>query len=262
MTASHHRATAEHLADLARARLQAHWQTALEDGQPFEDKDDASPVTAIDRAIERELREAIARHTPSFGVVGEEYPDHQRDAEYSWVLDPIDGTKAFIAGVPVYGTLIALCRDGRPVLGVVDLPIAGLRWVGVEGQPTRLNGQPVRTRPCTELARALLASSNPESLPDTHLAAFARLRDATRWRLYGAACSAYANLARGRIDLVADGGGMAPVDYCALVPVIEGAGGVISDWQGRPLGLGSGSSVLAAGDPQLHRQALERLHQA
>lgn len=262
MTAHHHRATAEHLADLARARLHDHWQATLHEDQAFEDKDDASPVTAIDRAIEQALREAIARHTPTFGVVGEEFPDQPGEATYTWVLDPIDGTKAFIAGVPVYGTLIALCRDGRPVLGVVDLPIAGLRWVGVEGEPTRLNGQPVRTRPCADLAHALLANSNPDSLPPTHLAAFARLRDATRWRLYGAACSAYANLARGRIDLVADGGGMAPVDYCALVPVIEGAGGVISDWQGAPLGLGSGSSVLAAGDPRLHRQALERLHQA
>lgn len=262
MTTARHQALAEHLADLSRTLLRAHWHSAMPGGQPFDDKADASPVTELDRRIELELRETLVRETPAFGVVGEEFPAHEADAEYVWVLDPIDGTKAFIAGLPVFGTLIALCRNGRPILGVVDLPISGLRWVGVEGEATRLNGHPVTTRPCAELAQALLASSNPESPPDHHLDALARLRRATRWRLYGGACSAYANLACGRLDLVVDSGGMTPVDYCALVPVIEGAGGVISDWHGAPLGLHSGDTVVAAGDPALHRRTLELLHRA
>lgn len=251
---------AERLADTSRAILRAHWDTTASSGQGFVSKEDASPVTELDQRVEATLRELIGAVRPDHGILGEEFPAVDPDAEYVWVLDPIDGTKQFIAGIPVYGTLIALCRDGRPVLGVVDNPISAQRWVGAQGRPTTLNGRPVTTRACARIEDALVSSSSPEGIPSQHQAAFARLRETSRWRVYGGACHAYACLASGRLDLAVDSGGMRPVDYCALVPVIEGAGGVISDWDGAPLNLASGTTVVAAGDRQLHTRALQLLH--
>ncbi|NBF10021.1 inositol monophosphatase family protein, partial [Pseudomonas sp. Fl4BN1] len=131
---------AEGLADASRSILREHWQLPAPGGQAFSSKDDASPVTEIDQRIEARLREMLDSAQPEHGVLGEEYPPRDLDAEYVWVLDPIDGTKQFITGIPVYGTLISLCQAGRPVLGIIDIPISGQRWVGVQGQPTTLNG--------------------------------------------------------------------------------------------------------------------------
>lgn len=254
-----HLQLAAQLADAARAILCHHWQRDDAGGPAFATKDDASPVTEIDRRIETRLREMIERAQPQHGVLGEEYPPHNLDAEYVWVLDPIDGTKQFIAGIPVYGTLISLCQDGQPLLGIIDMPISGQRWVGARGQPTTLNDRVVRTRACPSLSSALMSCSNPEMIPKVHRPAFNHLQQNSRWRLYGAACNAYASLASGRLDLSVDSGGMREVDYCALVPVIEGAGGIISDWHGAPLTMHSDSTVVAAGDPRLHAQVLELL---
>ncbi len=247
---------AERLADASREIL----LSASAQKPRAEVKGDSSPVTAVDRAVEDRLRDMIAREYPDHGIVGEERGAAAAERDHVWVLDPIDGTLAFLAGIPVFGTLIALIRDGVPALGVIDLPVTGDRWVGCEGRPTTHNGEAVRARPCTELSTALLSTSNPDFYGAAEFEAFARLKSAVRWTVYGGSCLAYARIASGRIDLGIDAG-LDPVDYCALVPVIRGAGGAITDWQGRALNLGSGSRILAAGDPHAHARALGILAQ-
>lgn len=225
----------------------------------FESKDDLSPVTAFDRAVESAMRSLIVDAFPSHGILGEEFPPTQLDAEFVWAIDPIDGTKQFIVGVPVYGTLISLTQAGRPILGIIDHPITQERWIGAKGRCSTYNGTPIATRRCGRLADALMSCSSAESIPAPHRAGFERVRSATKWRIYGASCYAYASLASGRLDLSVDSGGHREVDYCALVPVVEGAGGAMSDWEGRPLSINSGTSLIAAGDPQLHTEALRLL---
>lgn len=225
----------------------------------FESKDDLSPVTAFDRAVEAAMRSRIADTFPAHGILGEEFPPTQLDAEFVWAIDPIDGTKQFIVGVPVYGTLISLTQAGRPILGIIDHPVTHERWVGVAGRRSTLNGAPIATRRCGRIGDALMSCSNAESIPAAQRAGFERVRVATKWRIYGASCYAYASVASGRLDLSVDAGGHREVDYCAIVPVVEGAGGVMSDWEGRPLTINSGSSLMAAGDPMLHAEALRLL---
>ena len=160
--------------------------------------------------------------------------------------------------MPVYSTLIALCRDGRPVIGVMDFPAIGARWLGVAGAPTLLDGVAVRTRPCRAAGDAMLSTSNPDFYAAADLPAFERLRAATAWRIYGTAALAYGRLAEGRIDIAIDAG-LKIWDIAPFVPVIEGAGGCITDWSGRPVTLESGPRILAAGDPAMHRWALEQI---
>lgn len=224
-----------------------------------ETKPDRSFVTATDRAVEDRLRELIADRFPDHGILGEEGQDVAPGADHVWVLDPIDGTAAFVAGVPVHGTLIALAQGGVPVLGIIDMHVTGQRWVGAAGQPTLLHyaGQasPCRTRRGQGLDRAILSASNPDFFSAAERSALDALRDATAWRVWGASCMAYGLLASGRIDLALDTA-LAVHDWAPFAPIIEGAGGKVTDWQGRPLRLDSGPQVLAAGDPALHDQAL------
>ncbi len=223
-----------------------------------ETKPDRSFVTATDRAVEERLRAMIADRFPHHGILGEEGQDVAPGADHVWVLDPIDGTAAFVAGVPVHGTLIALARGGAPVLGVIDMHATGHRWVGAAGQPTRLElGASVaqcRTRRCGGLDRAIMSVSNPDFFDAAERPALDALRAATAWRVWGASCMAYGLLASGRIDLALDTG-LAVHDWAPFAPIIEGAGGRITDWQGRPLRLDSGPQVLAGGDPDLHDRA-------
>jgi len=171
-----------------------------------------------------------------------------------WVLDPIDGTKSFISGIPLFGTLIALLHRGRPVLGIIDQPISRERWCGVVGQQSTHNGAAIRTRPCPVLAAATLFATSPDMFQGADAAAFVRLKSAAKLTRHGGDCYAYGLLASGFIDCVVEAG-LKPYDYCALVPVIEGAGGIMTDWQGRALGLASDGRVFAAGDRGLHAAA-------
>jgi histidinol phosphatase-like enzyme (inositol monophosphatase family) len=221
-------------------------------------KEDRSFVTATDAAVEARLREIISRRFPDHGVIGEEHGEHGRGCSHVWVLDPIDGTAAFMAGIPVFGSLIACCVDGDPVIGVMDFPALGARFVGVAGEPTRLNGNVLKTRPCAELAGAILSASSPDFFPPGDIQAFERLRSRTAWRIYGAAALAYGRLAQGRIDLSIDSG-LKIWDIAAFAPIVSGAGGRITDWAGAPLTIDSGPRVLAAGDPAMHAVALELL---
>ncbi len=245
-------AVGERLADAARAVLRAHFRTPLE----VITKADESPVTLADREAETAMREIIAAACPDHGVIGEEHGADRPEAEFVWVLDPIDGTKAFLSGVPVFGSLVALLQGGVPVLGIVDQPVTGERWVGAAGHPTTLNGGPVQALARGGLDRAVLWSTSPHMFDadPADAAAFARLRDSVAVLHYGGECYQYAMLASGHIDLVVEGD-MSAYDFCAHVPIIQGAGGVITDWQGAALGLASDGRVLAAADSALHEAA-------
>ena len=248
------RAFAERLAEASRDLLREAARGAVQS----QTKADGSPVTAVDRAVEDRLRTRIAEAYPDHGIVGEERGASAPERELVWVLDPVDGTLPFMAGLPVYGTLIALLRDRAPILGVVEMPATGERWVGCKGWPTTRNGEPARVRPCAALADALLSTSNPDFWGEADAPALERMKAATRWAVYGGSCMAYAQVASGRIDIGIDVA-FDPFDYLALVPVIEGAGGVISDWAGAPLTLDSGDRLIAAGDKRAHGQALKVL---
>ncbi len=230
-------------------------RSAHQSGFSTEAKADGSPVTNVDRAVEDRLRAIIATSCPDHGIVGEERGATAASDGPVWVIDPIDGTLPFLAGIPVFGTLIALVEDGAPLIGVIDMPATAERWLGCRGRPTTRNGTAVRVRPCSGLADALMSTSNPDFYGADDGDAFARLKAEVRWTVYGGSCLAYAQLASGRTDLGIDVA-LDPLDYLALVPVIEGAGGVVSDWQGGPLTMASGSRILAAGDARRHAEAM------
>ena len=218
-------------------------------------KDDASPVTVADREIEAAMRGLIEAAFPEHGIFGEEQDAVRLDAEHIWVLDPIDGTRSFIAGVPLFGILICLLEQGRPILGVVDQPILRERWVGATGHGTTLNGATVQVRACPEIGRAMMFTTTPDMFRGETEVRYNRLKDAVQLVRHGADCYAAGLLASGHADLMVEGS-MQPYDYLPLVPVIENAGGIATDWSGAPLTLDSGGLMAAAGDPAVHAAAL------
>lgn len=228
--------------------------------KPFhiEVKSDGSPVTTVDKAVEVRMREIITAEHPDHGILGEEGDAHAPNSEFVWVIDPIDGTLAFIAGIPVYGILLALLHNGIPVLGIIDMPVTAERWIGTNGHQTTRNGRPVRTRGCADLSMALMSTSNPDYYDHTNAPALERLKQATRFAVYGGSCMFYAQIASGRVDICIDVQ-FEIFDYLALIPVVQGAGGVFTDWEGNTAGLHSGSQYIAAGDPRIHEQALKVL---
>ena len=226
-------------------------------------KDDQSPVTIADRAAEQAMRAVLARRFPSHAILGEEQGLDAASApggRHCWVLDPIDGTRAFITGRPTFGTLIALLEDGRPILGLIDQPISDERWLGVAGRPTEFSGGlgTVGIRPCPALDQAELSCTAPEIFTPGQAGRWRRLQSATRRTSWGGDCYAYGLIALGGIDVIAEAG-LKPWDWAALVPVIEGAGGRVTDWSGAPLTLDSQGDVLAIGDPALHAPAIALL---
>ena len=246
---------AEEMAEAARGVTLEYFRQPL----AAERKDDETPVTRADRETEALMRRMIARACPDHGVIGEEQDDHRPGASHVWVIDPIDGTKKFITGHPLFGTLIALVRDGRPILGLIDIPAAGERWLGAQGLGASFcdarGRRPLRCRPCPEIARAALYTTSPQMFVGDDLASFERLRRAVWFPLYGGECYAYGLLANGWADLVIEAD-MGIYDYLSHVAIVREAGGVITDWEGVALGLNSGGRVLAAGDPACHAAAL------
>ena len=240
------------LADAAGEAIRPYFRQPLS----VDDKADSSPVTAADRAAEQAMRSLIESRFPEHGVVGEEFGQVRANAELVWTLDPIDGTKSFISGVPLFGTLIALTRSRRPILGVIDQPISRERWVGVAGRPTTLNGAVVRCRACPALCGATLFATTPDMFKDEDAAAFGRVSDAVKLTRFGADCYAYGLLAAGCIDLVLEAS-LKPYDFCAMVPIVAGAGGIATDWRGADLDLDSEGRILVAGDRRTHRAALD-----
>lgn len=234
------------LADAARPVLRRYYRAPID----IDIKSDASPVTIADREAEAAMRALINRYRPDDGIVGEEYGNEREDADWVWVLDPIDGTKSFMTGRPIFGTLIALLYQGVPVVGIIDQPITGDRWIGVKGQITWFNNAPTTTRPCETLASAVLATTAPELLNPDELAVFETFRRQSRATVWGGDCYNYGLLASGFIDIVIESN-LKLYDFAALVPVVEGAGGLMRDWHGAPLTAKSDGKVIACGDPRL-----------
>lgn len=238
-------ALAHRLADAAGAAIRPHFRRV-----DAERKGDASPVTEADRAGELAMREILQAEVPKDGIVGEEFGTERGSSGREWVLDPIDGTVGFIAGRPIFGTLIALLVDGWPVMGIIDQPIIGERWVGATGRPTLFNGATASTRACRELSAASLATTGPHYFNPHEGAQFMALAGQTDHKrmVMGGDCYNYAMLASGHLDVVCEAE-LKLYDWAALVPVVEGAGGLMCDWAGEPLNADSDGHVLALGDP-------------
>ncbi|TDE40028.1 inositol monophosphatase family protein [Antarcticimicrobium sediminis] len=239
------------LAESATPMALSYFRTPLD----IEKKEDLSPVTKADRSIESAMRAQIIDRFPGHGIYGEEHGSSKLDSPNIWVLDPIDGTKSFITGMPAFGTLVAHLEHGKPTIGVISIPPTGEIWVGQTGAATQFCGQGCRTSGCTRLADARLYTTSPDSFDAEGLAIFDRISARAAMRRFGGDCYTYGLLASGHVDAVVEMD-LQPYDYLALVPVIEGAGGVITDWNGAPLGLDSSGRVVAAATPELHAEIL------
>lgn len=252
-------ALANRLADAAGEAI----RPLFRDEWAEERKADRSFVTEADRAAEAAMRRIIEAELPEDGIVGEEYGNRNERAGRQWVLDPIDGTTSFIAGRPIFGTLVALVQDGWPVLGVIDQPIARERWVGRIGEGTTFNGRPVRCAACPALGDAVLGTTTPHQFAGDDIDAFMGVAGAVAERkiIYGGDCYNYGLVASGHVDLVVEAG-LQLYDFAALVPVVEGAGGIMADWQGHPLDAASEGRVIALGDPARLEDVLEAMGQS
>jgi myo-inositol-1(or 4)-monophosphatase len=219
------------------------------------------PVTQADRAAEAAMRALIKRTFPEHGVVGEEFGADRPDAEYVWVLDPIDGTKSFICGLPAWGTLIALTRGGVPIYGMMHQPFTREHFSG-DGRGARYRGpagdRVLRVRPCTTLGDAIMLTTSPLLMNEDDRQAFRRVEREVRLSRYGGDCYAYCVLAAGHVDLLIETE-LKPHDVLALIPIIEGAGGIITTWDnGRPH---NGGRIVAAGDKRVHEHAMALLNE-
>jgi myo-inositol-1(or 4)-monophosphatase len=257
MTAIDFSAFVNELASLSGETILPFFRTALS----VTDKGNGQfdPVTAADHAAENAMRALIRQTFPEHGVIGEEFASDRADAEYVWVLDPIDGTKSFMAGMPAWGTLIALTRFGEPVFGLMNQPFIGERFSG-DGMAASYKGpagnRELRVRACETLADAVLFTTSPLLMNDADRKAFGKVEAAVRLSRYGGDCYAYCMLAAGHVDLVIETG-LKPYDIIPLVPIITGAGGVITTWEnGSPV---TGGRIVAAGDKRVHAAALEML---
>ena len=251
---------AHRLADAAGAEILPHFRRRLVVDNKASDGG-YDPVTVADRAAEHAVRKLVKAHYPAHGFEGEEYGDEALDAPLRWIVDPIDGTRAFVLGLPVWGTLIGLTRNGAPVLGMMDQPYTRERfWAGARSSQFRGSDgreQRIRTRPCASLAEAMMTTTHPELFAagaeqSGFLAVKARVRDCR----YGGDCYTYCLLAAGHIDVIVEAG-LKPFDIAALVPIIERAGGVVTTWDGGPAA--RGGRIVASGDPKLHDQVLKVL---
>jgi myo-inositol-1(or 4)-monophosphatase len=217
------------------------------------------PVTAADRAAEAAMRTLIRETFPAHGIIGEEYGSERADAEYVWLLDPIDGTKSFICGMPAWGTLIGLMRLGQPVFGMMHQPFTRERFTG-DGATAHYRGpagdRVLRSRNCRDIGDAILQTTSPRLMNETDRAAFERVENNVRLSRYGGDCYAYCMLAAGFVDLVIETE-LKPHDVAALIPIIEGAGGIITTWENAPAA--GGGRIVAAGDSWVHAVAMDML---
>lgn len=258
MTAVDFAAFVDRMADASGEAILPFFRTSL----GVEDKGGSrgfDPVTAADKAGESVMRALIRQTFPEHGVIGEEHGEHATDAEYVWVLDPIDGTRSFILGLPIWGTLIGLTRRGAPCFGLMHQPYIGEKFSG-DGVTATFRGRngprKLRTRPCARLADAMLLSTTPAMFDEAERAAFDAVAAEVRQQRWGGDCYAYAMLAAGHVDLVVEAD-LKPFDIVALIPIVEGAGGVITAWDGGPAT--NGGRIVAAGDRRIHEAALEKL---
>ncbi|QDH16185.1 inositol monophosphatase family protein [Swingsia samuiensis] len=250
---------AEACADAAHRTVAPYFRTPLQADAKMDD----SPVTIADRAAEKAMRTIIENAFPEHAILGEEGGRSGSESEWQWVLDPIDGTRAFLTGRLSFGSLISLFHQGKPVLGIIDQPVTNERWIGVKDEPTRfisdvLPGH-IGTRTSLDLSYAELSCTSPDIMSPEELLRFNNLKKVVRRTSWGGDCYAYGLLALGQIDIIAESS-MKPWDWAALVPIIEGAGGRMTNWQGEPLDLNNNDgTVLAVGNPQLMPEIIKHL---
>ncbi|MCB1505715.1 MAG: histidinol-phosphatase [Hyphomicrobiaceae bacterium] len=250
-----------HLADLSGPVVLRHFRKRIAvDNKAGEG--DFDPVTAADKGAESAISRALKQHFPTHGLIGEEHGTHQIDARYRWVVDPIDGTKSFIVGSPLWGTLIGLLDGDTPLLGVMDQPYTRERfWADRKAAWGRdVNGKVVRlkTRACPRIEDAILTTTHPDLLGGgASLKTFMRVKQRARMTRYGGDCYLYAQLAYGFVDIIMEAN-LKSFDIVALIPIVERAGGRVTTWDGRPAT--EGGSIIACGDPALHDQLLEFLN--
>ena len=259
-------AFAERLAVAARAQTLPRFRTGINVADKASDVPEEvfDPVTDADREAERAVRQMIEQTYPAHGVLGEEFPELKRDGPWRWVLDPVDGTRAFMCGTTSWTTLIALEYDGAPVIGLIDQPFTNERWLSFNGETNYSRDGKItraKTSGLTTLAKARISTTDP--LPtayfsDAEAAAFARVHQAARVARYSLDAYAYGLLAIGEIDLVIEAG-LKRFDYAALGPVVEAAGGVVTNWRGEPPGSDDRGELIAAATPQLHQTAIKLL---
>ena len=243
---------ANRLADASGPIIRNYFRTPFTIGR----KDDGSPVTSADQEAEAVIRSILARERPKDGVYGEEYENKNMESEYIWVIDPIDGTKSFITGRPIFGTLIALVQGNKPILGLIDQPINKERWVASKGDGAKLNGQFIKARACAKLTDAVIGTTSPELFNTTGQNQWREVAARAKHVIYGGDCYTYAQLATGFVDVVMESG-LKPYDFCAIALLVEEAGGVVTDWHGNPVTLNSDGSILACGDPHVHQEIMD-----
>lgn len=227
-------------------------------GVAVEDKPDESPVTIADRETEAHIRKAIETRFPSHGIFGEEYGKANADAEHTWIIDPIDGTRSFICGVPLFGMLLGVLRKGVPVAGVIRMPALGETFAGCRGGGATLNGAPVGCRRLADIGEARLFINEANRMVEREPARLKRLMQFGQVRRFSNDCYPFGLLAAGQVDAVVDFD-LQPYDYLPVVPVVEAAGGIITEWSGKPLGLNSEGTVVAAATPEMHAALIDRL---
>ncbi|WP_218110605.1 histidinol-phosphatase [Ostreibacterium oceani] len=227
-------------------------------------KSNETPVTVADQTTESRLRQLIELHYPDHSIIGEEHAEKSTQSTYQWVIDPIDGTKNFVAGIPLFTTLIALFKSGQPILSLIDAPAQDERWIASKETPTTYQRQQttqlVRTRDTTSLDKAILCSTDLSMFSDAENAQVQPLRDTVSLIRYNGDAYLYAMLASGWIDLVLESD-LQPYDFLPLRLIVEQAGGSITDWQGNPLTRSSCGQVLASANATLHQQALDKIRQ-
>jgi inositol-phosphate phosphatase/L-galactose 1-phosphate phosphatase/histidinol-phosphatase len=223
-----------------------------------EDKPDESPVTIADRETETHIRQAIEARFPTHGIFGEEFGKSGSGADHTWIIDPIDGTRSFICGIPLFGMLLGVLAGDEPVAGVIRMPALGETFGGCRGGGASKDGVPIRCRPTTRIEDARIVINEANRMLTKQPELLARLMQLGHTRRFFNDCYPFALLAMGQIDVVVDSD-LQPYDYLPVVPVVEAAGGIITDWRGGKLGLKSDGSILAAATPELHRELMNRL---
>jgi histidinol phosphatase-like enzyme (inositol monophosphatase family) len=251
---------ANNLADISGQIIKKYFR------QDFDEtaKCNQTPVTKADKEAEEAIRNAIIQKFPDHGIIGEEFGSTNPDAKYKWIIDPIDGTISFVMGKPIFGTLIALSFEGKPILGIINQPITGERWVGIDDEKnlhTAFNGKKTTTRNCQNLNEAILCSTSPYFFKDSDLQVINKISSQTKYQsqggiIYGGDCYLFGLLALGKIDIVIEKG-LSNFDYMALVPVVKGAGGVITDWGGNNLNENSDGTLIACSSKVLHQGILD-----
>ncbi len=239
------------IADFAGVAARGYFRGTL--GVEF--KEDESPVTQADKGVEALIRSYLAEHFPDHGIFGEEHGIEGADRAHMWIIDPIDGTRSFLSGHPLFGMLLGLLHDGIPQLGVIGMPALGEVFIGARGAGATLNGAPVQSSNQTDLDRAILYVNEGEKIYRDYPQTFDRLTKAGQTRRFSYDCYPHALLAAGHVDAVVDYD-LQPYDYLPVSAVVEAAGGVMSDWSGQPLTLNSDGRVISAATPELHAALL------